>query len=375
MGWGQKKKAGEPGEKPKNTLRRRFWKAAKWGIRLSVYSTLLLAGTAITAAQYPEQTINAVNGVFRGSMLRGLNKMPEHSVDATYRQLMAQNRYTLIGDTNHSDWGVRSYFFGDENVNNMAAAGVKHVFIEFPANAQYLVEDLAAGKITKEDFIKGATDEVAPLWWTDQQTHDFYAQVADMVMNLNQHGIKFYFIDTGLKNSMGPEEQQFFYDLAESLLDYMAENNPDVKTMSSKELMAHTFITVTTRSFFDPSFREKMVRVHENMMKERLGTDNVIIADQIREKSNGEKSVILYGMAHVLRDNDLDELLGPDNTVTINLYGSRDTYADFILQYAQKKALLTQEPSYVHIAGDNTVYKVNQQQTAPRPVQLAPGMS
>ncbi|MEC9236938.1 MAG: hypothetical protein VX803_11900, partial [Pseudomonadota bacterium] len=105
----------------------------------------------------------------------------------------------------------------------------------------------------------------------------------------------------------------------------------------------------------DPNFKDRLQKLYDDFFEKRLGEDNEHIASFIQTQANDEKSVILYGAAHMMREHDLDEMLGAEDTQLIGLYGDKRQYGDALIKFVYSQ-FLPQQPDKLHMLDEQQVY-------------------
>ncbi|MCB9990868.1 MAG: hypothetical protein H6867_05765 [Rhodospirillales bacterium] len=315
---------------------------------------------ALYLSQDAEGPLDGLNKALSAEQVKFLKTNPQRTATSFYLSALPQKQFTFFGDTNHSESRIRAYFFGDENAENLIDSGIKHVFIEYPDNMQFLVDDLASGLMSREKFIETMSLNIRPLWWTSKQTDHYHGMMADMILKLSKNGVSFHFADPGLSNSsMSDESRNVLMDVTGVLIEELVKENPDLQAMQPLEMFITMQKFIYKKMLTDPEYKDRVAKAMTDLLEKRLGEDNVAIADKIRDIAGNDKAVILYGAAHILREHDLDEMLGgPDNTQIVNLYGTEQQYGDFLYNLVLS-LLLTQKPDNIHILDKNDVYELH----------------
>lgn len=312
---------------------------------------------ALVAAQHGDNPIDGLNNILTDQQIQAMEqKMTAQDPDAYYPSFLEAKQYTFFGDTNHTVGEIRDYFFGAENTQQLINSGVKHVFIEYPDNLQYIVTALEEGSLTKTEFIDEITDNINPLWWSEDQTRHYHALMADMIISLKESGAGLHFVDPGLGNSgMKQESKELLFEIAGEMVGVLEQDGIN-GSMSSMEIFFATQAFIYEKLLTDPDFEQKLEDLYTDFFEQRLGKDNERIAANIQAIAGQDRSVVLYGAAHIMRENDLDEMLGGDsNTQTISLYKNKYDYADVFIN-ALYSLYLPETAQRVHdLSGDEVL--------------------
>ena len=317
---------------------------------------------ALVAAQHGDNPVDGLNNILTQDQIdRMETRMTHQQRDTYYPAFLKEKQYTFYGDTNHTVGEIRDFFFGEENTSYLINSGVKHVFIEYPDNLQYIVTELEQGVLTKEEFVEELTDNINPLWWNDEQTKHYHTLMADMIVTLHEAGASMHFVDPGLGNSgMKQESKELLFEIAGEMVGVLEEDGIN-GSMSSMEIFFATQKFIYTKLATDPDFEKKLEDLYTDFFEQRLGKDNERIAANIEAIAGDDRSVILYGAAHIMREHDLDEMLGEDKSQTISLYKNKHDYADFFINalyslYLPERAQRIHDISGGGIHIENTLY-------------------
>jgi hypothetical protein len=372
----QKNAKSEQNNEPlaENTVRP-LWQRAALGVGeaganvlAGTFNAIVVAGAlTIGLSQYSESgnPLDGLNNILTDKNIEMMEQRSSSVLAADYyTNLLPQKQYTFFGDTNHTVGGIRDYFFGVENTQQIIDADVKHVMIEYPESMQGLAESLSNGALTKDQFIDEITAQIKPLWWSEEQTRHYHSLMADMIVTLNDHGVKMHFVDPGLGESgMGADSKELLFEIAGELVGLLSTEGVDA-SMSSMEIFIATQKFVYSKLLSDDGFEARLEKLYKDFFEQRLGEDNKRIAANIQDIAGDERAVILYGAAHIMREHDLDEMLGEDKTQNISLYSDKHSYADALMG-AIYSFYLPEKPSRIHIITEQNVYEDQKASVAP----------
>lgn len=354
----------EPVEEAKTTEKASLWNRGLWSIGngfvnvlAGVFNATAATGVAMMMlATQGDDPLDGLNNILTNQNIQALEQSTQLvSASALYPQLLENKKYTFYGDMSHTVGAVRSYFFGAENTQNIINADVKHVFIEYPQQMQNLVDDLASGTTTKDEFVDEITAQISPLWWSPEQMRGYHKMMADMIVDLNEAGIKMHFADPGMGSSgMSAESKDLLFEMAGVVVREMEASGVNA-SMSSMEIFIATQKFIYGKVLADPNFKDRLQKLYDDFFEKRLGEDNEHIASFIQTQANDEKSVILYGAAHMMREHDLDEMLGAEDTQLIGLYGDKRQYGDALIKFVYSQ-FLPQQPDKLHMLDEQQVY-------------------
>ncbi|MAE50271.1 MAG: hypothetical protein CMH27_00515 [Micavibrio sp.] len=319
-------------------------------------ASVLVGAGALYCANHGDGPLDGLNNIMTHANIQRMEEnMGAYSARNYYREFLEQKQFTFYGDSNHTEGAIREYFFTAENTANIIDAGVAHVFIEYPVQLQYLVEGLQSGALQRDDFIRELSRHIHPLWWTDEQTQHYHGLMADMILTLNESNVQLHFSDPGMaKSGMKEDSKALLFEMAGVIVKEMEQNGVK-EGMSPLEIFIATQKFVYTKVLADPDFEERLEALYEDFFAQRLGVDNERIAENIMAKAGDERAVILYGAAHIMRDHDLDEMLGVDKTQSVLLYNKKANYADFLMG-ALYSLYLPQHPQNIHIIDEAEIY-------------------
>lgn len=328
-----------------------------------VFNVAVLVGAgAFYCAEHGDNPLDGFNNIMTDKNIQQMeDKTVAHNASTYYPEFIAQKQFTFYGDSNHTEGSIREYFFGTENAANIIEGGASHVFIEYPDKLQYLVDDLQSGALKRDEFIHDLSENIKPLWWNDEQTKHYHGLMADMILTLDKANVQMHFTDPGLGESgMKQDSKELLFEMAGVIVKEMEANGVN-HAMSPLEIFIATQKFVYAKVLADPEFEKRLEGLYEDFFKERLGTDNERIAAKIQSIAGDERAVILYGAAHIMRENDLDEILGKENTQSISLYKGKANYADFLMG-ALYSLYLPQSPENIHIIDGGAIHTVKSTQ-------------
>jgi hypothetical protein len=317
---------------------------------------VLVGAGAIYCAEHGDNPLDGFNNIMTDSNIQQMEeKTVAQAASNYYPEFIAQKQFTFYGDSNHTEGAIREYFFGAENATNIIEGGASHVFIEYPDKLQYLVDDLQSGALNRDEFIRDLSSNIKPLWWNDDQTKHYHGLMADMILTLDKAHVQMHFTDPGLGESgMKQDSKALLFEMAGVIVKEMEADGLN-HAMSPLEIFIATQKFVYGKVLADPEFEKRLEALYADFFEQRLGVDNDRIAAKIQSIAGDERAVILYGAAHIMRENDLDEILGADKTQSISLYKGKANYADFLMG-ALYSLYLPQTPQNIHIIDGAVVY-------------------
>jgi hypothetical protein len=273
--------------------------------------------------------------------------------DAFYKKAMKDKQYIFFGDNNHSDTRIPTYFFGDDNIGNMAAGGIKHIFLERPYQMQGLVDDLAAGKLTVDQFVDAHHQKMPIGWLNEADAKQLHRNLANAIVKLGKAGVKVHFVDdvTRLRNRLGPDGLKPFSEMQKGVREYHDKHaNGRPFLFHSKLVLAYTFNNLAKgNANLDTA---KLGQTGKIIMEERHNDTET--AERIKAIAGNEKGAILYGAAHGFKDNDLDNLLGRDKVVRVDLHGDKLIFADKLMCMQRRNE--ADPADYRHFIKEGQIY-------------------
>ena len=260
-------------------------------------------------------------------------------------QLSSDHQFTVIGDTDHRNLALRDKLAEKENFASLARSGVKHLFLEFPAQLNPLAQQLAQGEISRSDFVGELEDKFRPNFLiTPEAQQHMRENTATLIETAKQHGITTHFVDPGNGvTALNRDFEERGNYLIKAMLDDKQKDNPaDYKEI--KGLLTDTFNTTAKGEqrivalMTDwvqqlPPARLKEVteglpKLHDDSMEKRL--DDRALADNIKAVAGNEKAAIFYGNEHGSYQGGLTDLLGSEKCSRILLLGARRELEDVI---------------------------------------------
>lgn len=355
-------------QKEKDT--RPFWKKSlhrlgKTGANVlsGLFNMTVVTGfVGVGLAQYGDDPLDGLHKVMTQNNIQHLEETAT-VVDPlyVYDELLVPiptnyNQFTIYGNANYMHGEIRDYFFSKQHTDHLIASHIKHVFLEYPKDLQYIVDLLYDGSLDKQKFVESLNDNIKPLWWTLDQADHYHGLMADMILALKDSGAKLHFVDPGLGPSgMGDESKAILFEMAGVTIELLEKEGAVNPSMSSLDIFIAMQKFVYQKITQDPEFKNKLENLYKDFFEKRLGTDNEVIAENIRNIAGDGKSVIFYGAAHIMREYDLDEMLGESNVKTISLYSTKADYADALLSLVYNSAL-PELPTRIHVLDEQKVY-------------------
>lgn len=256
----------------------------------------------------------------------------------TMRQIAGSRQFTIYSDTNHSDLRILMYFYSRENQKTLIDSGVKHVFLEMGGN--HLIGGLYDQSLSKRQFVDSYAGYVKPFWLTDAQYRQQLEALADFIIAMRQAGIKVHGVDQSLQETkMTQADWNTISKVSRDFRDYIKQNCP-AGTLNHRQVYRVYWAKVVEVQRRNPGYYEVDPYEAYRKFSEERGNDQEL-ADRILKLAGSEKAAILFGNYHSRKTGDLDDLLGKDKTVRIELYGDRFIYADaeyYGMRYAQEWA-------------------------------------
>jgi len=250
--------------------------------------------------------------------------------------------YIIIGDTNHSDQGVRNALAGPELMQGLAESGVAHICLEVPSYLQPLADQYRNGELSYEEFQESMQESIFLANEGEVDEESFVRSVANTIAYGSRFGIDVHFVDPGL-----PIPPQEVTDaLVDVMSDYELHTGLEIDYSDAEALRGVLDYMVENELISD----ENMAILEQHgsgFMDERLNDQNLY--NNIIAATNGEKTAIIYGAAH----DHLGELLG-DNVMVLDIYDEGKNF--YKQQDHDGDARPAGEPDFVYILRDGAVY-------------------
>lgn len=243
------------------------------------------------------------------------------------RDLAGNAQFIGLGDTDHRDLSISAFMAQESTMATLAAAGVKNIFIEFPPSLQYLTDDLAAGKISAADYVKGMGNNYQLFFENEEQSNKLFALRAAMILNAKKYGIAVHNADsdTSIEAPSDKDLSDFTNKMAQAEQDAINNNPALAKRVSAMSVpdqiqWQRNFIADYISKLPAADVDRINQIINNNLLKQRLASDGAI-AKHIKEEAGSERAVIFYGAEH---QPDFARALG---TEKIALLGSDPSIA------------------------------------------------
>ncbi len=270
---------------------------------------------------------------------------------------LAKNDIVMLGDTAHGDMSLNAAFTDKKLLDQMAAGGVKHLFLEIPVGFQSHMDALQEGKITKQDFVTAYKNTFENMHQSAEDRDISLNRLADSLSHAAQKGIKVHASDAGLADTetrrydaalgqaydtwraqLSPKDQGYF-DLWQAGREGDIPQAERYGAMLRREQALHTPAVKVAIAETD--------RLLEAADKVRLDDSQTydIIAASLKA---GEKGVVIYGNKHYQSVNGLDNYLAHDFRVArIDVHPTAGT-----ISYSSG----TEKPQTVFVADEGRIY-------------------
>jgi len=233
-------------------------------------------------------------------------------------KLARENQFTVIGDMDHSDPAVSKYVHGLEVMQALKDAGVKHVFVELPRELQHVADDLANGRITKDQYIKQMSKEMDLNFVADpKEVEKHHGRMADMIVFAKKNGMRVDFADdgTGTNAMVGgpPPSPELTKMIEESATASLKKAGLPVTGKADQDVLKAVLSPRSQEDFFNEIIkrmdalpeaqRSKIIEEVQGLNKhvkdgltQRFDDRNLY--DHVTSVSGGQKSAIIYGGHH-----------------------------------------------------------------------------
>ncbi len=229
------------------------------------------------------------------------------------------NQFVILGDTDHSSPTIRDFLKSPELVSAAQAAGVKHIFLEYPAVLQDEVDQLRRGEITKEGFAENVSDQFYGWFADEAEEIKHFTDMADFILDAQKSGIAVHFadvtdanqvfdVDEQLEKEFGKDAFAKFQDTTTHLLEaagVASSDNPlsglnlaNELSPEQKEKMREAFnaLPQDERENFSRISGRSLEILDENMNQTRFNDTQV--TQHITSIAGADKSLIIYGAFH-----------------------------------------------------------------------------
>lgn len=286
-----------------------------------------------------------------------------------YSTLSAAGQYAdiiLIGDSDHTNRGVRSLLTSEALIKSLAESGVHHLAIEVPEQYQPLIENYQQGKISPDQFRTGMQSFFV-LNQGEVTREDFINGLVETIDNANKYDIKVHAVDAGAGTSTSfrfSAESQAAWDRAESA--YEQQTGLNIDTYSSPEAVQAFIMYAKEHELFSEEETQKMA---DEFFAARF--DDSALHQNIIAAANGEKTAVIYGAVH----DDLPRRLQESGMapLVVDIYSNKAGF-----EATGKIDLPTRnpagEPDIVHFQGSGQTYVTDQLESGlGRDLSVTPG--
>lgn len=232
-----------------------------------------------------------------------------------WSDVVGQEQYTLIGDTDHKNPHLLSILENDEILRAWAREGVTDIYIEA---RPYLQDDVDAFLGQPE-----ARENIAAIFRAYYDEFNLYDvgewkdiradYQAGLIVKAHEHGMKVHLFSPAPTLFEDNPRQAQIYALK---TQYNMANCGQMRFFEfAEELMANGFSAkelVESRDIFPKIYRERLEQ-------------DAVHARYMRENNNGGKAVVMIGSAHLSYGHDIDvpnlrAHLGYENTTLVEIY-------------------------------------------------------
>lgn len=253
-------------------------------------------------------------------------------------------QFTLLGDTFHGDQKMQAFFRSADFFRSLKEAGVKNLFLERPRQFQ---SDIDAD--TK--LFQGVQSEADVHERT--KTYIESAKKSNPLLFAGKPGLAEDLQNLTLRNGYAK-----LYGVSIHYADHDSQKDPTRTGAAEGGVRDDAYRCYTgnyadlTNNYHAPEKGklQKFKRIAE--LRERLRHDDSV-AKLITEKAGREKSVALYGSAHLDTEYGLASILG-DKAQVLNIFSSadridnnKDNTEQFAREHGENHSRLSRIPSYV----------------------------
>lgn len=274
-------------------------------------------------------------------------------------QEAAKHQVTILSDSNHGNMERRALLASPEFASEAAKAKVTHIGLEVPKNRQILLDQLAAGTLSKPTYVNMMTSFQDSGIVNRPGTHPADIKraeeyVADTVINAAKNGIKVVALDNQIGSSVTMKSGEVhpegtvkafekFWPAFSKEAQASPYFNPNVSRLQSSDFYAperkDALMTSMKGNSDVINFMSNIESSKEDPgNRKRMAADSVVASDIQKIVQNGGKVIVDYGQGHVHRVNgDIDAHLSQAgvDTKVIDLHGNEK---DFQTAYQACKA-------------------------------------
>jgi len=253
------------------------------------------------------------------------------------------NQFVVLGDMDHRETGIIRAIITPDNMQAMAAQGVTHMFMERTASASHVINAYQDGTLSF-DKMKTALRPYGPDMLgggnvahvlTPEQFQDHVDLMAESVRAAKEAGIRMHFVEHGagsdVLGKMAQAQQAYIANATMAAITAYSAQNPaaaaELMSIATKQSTDTTPAeTQRIESFMTqwmndhPDERTRVMAgyntLNQNLEAEharlRIDADRGLAAEIVSITGTG-KGVVIYGGAHGMHANDLDNFL-PSST-------------------------------------------------------------
>lgn len=249
--------------------------------------------------------------------------------------------FTLVGDTNHTDFRIHFFFLSMTNIEYMHSSGVKNVFLEhIPQTYEAVLETISKGNVEPPQ----AEYNLLGLSRTERNRLAWNALVS-FCAECQKRGINFHFFDNA-HTAIDREVLKRNFEFQHGMVDEFIEKCDAERGVTNKHVDSY----MLRRPIH-------LVKTLWDSRKVSVARDNdtEIIRD-IVDHASETGNVIFYGDDHFgSHEKSMRNLLGLDETIHVGIYGDLTYYIgqdfknqdqpDFVFSVEDKTAFSTRRLS------------------------------
>jgi len=240
------------------------------------------------------------------------------------RALENPPQFIAIADTNHRDLSIPAAVASPTTIAVLAAAGTKHLFIERSASMQPLADAVAAGTLSRDDFITQMTNKYhLNFQKKPEEIRLAHSITFDMITNAKAKGIKVHYIDSqtyAVRRT--PEAIAWREAFDRYVIEQAKQDNINYAALNEKDKISYRINSFC--KFLTGKPKEFLQRLEQVVLNERLASDGDIAAN-IKKIAGTDRAAIFYGGEHDRHQGvNFVSYLGEANVRKLALFG-RDT--------------------------------------------------
>ncbi len=253
----------------------------------------------------------------------------QRSAQALGQVVTKAGQFTIISDTGHGNMDLMEFMANDKTMKALQKNGIKNLFMEVRPEFQDIADQVAAGKITPEEYAEKRLKIIHDSGVKFYQTKERDALEGAVIAAAGRHGIKVWCAEQQtssirshdkMSERLGFAEMRLHEALLQNaekntgLLDNLRQRGSVLLNLASGGRLAEDAAQDAIKKVMTPYALQddKQIRYlsasRNRLLEERLYADRYIAAFA-REKAGKEKSAIFYGAGHGRMDCDLDDHL------------------------------------------------------------------